>query len=152
MDVGTKRPKKFLLVTAVLTVVAFLYLVVWGPQAVDQAKRYFDTAPYAVCIFLVWPVFGFCLGFTVLSLIKGMLPEASLPDNGKQQRRTTPGRRRALLVALAALVVAVLSWLVIALTGFGVLHSTPAIYLTDRLLDFAPVFYTLAGAAVAAVW
>ena len=151
MDVGTKRPKKFLLVTAVLTVVAFLYLVVWGPQAVDQARRYFNTAPYAVCIFLVWPVFGLCLGFTVLSLIRGMLPQATLPDDDKQ-RRTTAGERRARLVALAALVLAVLSWLVIALTGFGVLHSTPAIYLTDRLLDFAPVFYTLAGAAVAAVW
>ena len=151
MDVGTKRPKKFLLVTAVLTVVAFLYLVVWGPQAVDQARRYFNTAPYAVCIFLVWPVFGLCLGFTVLSLIRGMLPQATLPDDDKQ-RRTTAGKRRARLVALAAFVVAVLSWLVIALTGFGVLYSTPAIYLTDRLLDFAPVFYTLAGAAVAAVW
>ena len=151
MESRIRRPEKLLLVTGILSVVGFLYLVVWGPQAVDQARRYFNIAPYAVCIFLVWPAFGFCLGFTVLSLIKGMLPEASVPDNGNQ-RRATPGERRARLVALAALVVAVLCWLVIALTGFGVLHSTLAIYLTDRLLDFAPVFYTLAGAAVAAVW
>ena len=133
MESRIRRPEKLLLVTGILSVVGFLYLVVWEPQAVDQARRYFNTAPYAVCIFLVWPVFGLCLGFSVLSLIKGMLPEASLPDNGKQ-RHATPGERRARLVALAALGVAVLCWLVIALTGFGVLHSAPAIYLTELLL------------------
>lgn len=151
MDVGIKRPKKLLLVTGILTVVAFLYLVVWGPQAVDQARRYFNTAPYAVCIFLVWPVFGLCLGFTVLSLIKGMLPQVPLPENGGPHR-ATPGERRSRLVAFATIVIAVLSWLVIVLTACGVLHSAPAIYLTDLLLDFAPVFYTLAGAVTAAVW